>query len=461
MNFSSAGSSDPEGQPLTYSWTFGDGGTSTAANPTHTYTQAGQYTARLSVSDGTNSDALDADHDQGRHAADGDDPHAAGRSDLPGRGRDLFQRQCYRPRRRHAAGERLHLEHRLPPRGARASGHAQTGVKSGTFTIPTTGHDFSGNTRYRITLTVTDSDGLTTTTSVIIWPQKVNLTFDTVPAGLTLYLDGIAKTTPFVYDTLVGFNHTIEARNQSVGTTSYTFASWSDSGAQTAHDRRAERHADVHRDLQRRHGSVHASVRPGGQLDTAERIRPRSRRRSPRRRPLGDLNVVVIGWNNTTSNISSVTDSRGNIYQVAAAITRSGAVSQAIYYAKNIAAGANTVTVTASGSTPYLDIRIAEYSGLDLASPFDVTASASGSSASPSSGAATTRSATELLVGAGTTTGAFTGPGSGYTTRIITTPDADILEDRVVTTSGSYTATAAMTNSSWVMQLVAFRAAGQ
>ena len=36
-------------------------------------------------------------------------------------------------------------------------------------------------------------------------------------AGLTLYLDGIAKTTPFVYDTLVGFNHTIEARNQTLG----------------------------------------------------------------------------------------------------------------------------------------------------------------------------------------------------------------------------------------------------
>ena len=39
--FSSSGSSDPEGQPLTYSWNFGDGGTSTAANPSHTYTSPG------------------------------------------------------------------------------------------------------------------------------------------------------------------------------------------------------------------------------------------------------------------------------------------------------------------------------------------------------------------------------------------------------------------------------------
>ena len=108
-----------------------------------------------------------------------------------------------------------------------------TGVKSGTFTIPTSGHDFSGNTRYRITLTVTDSTGLTDTRSVLIYPRKVNLSFSTAPAGLTVYLDGIAKTTPFVYDTLIGFNHTVEARNQASGGTSYTFGSWSDGGAQT------------------------------------------------------------------------------------------------------------------------------------------------------------------------------------------------------------------------------------
>ena len=100
-----------------------------------------------------------------------------------------------------------------------------TGVTSGTFTIPTSGHDFSGFTRYRITLTVTDSDGLQSSQSVTIFPDKVNLTFDTAPGGLTLYLDGIAPRAPFVYDTLKGFNHTIRARNQTVGTNTYNFAS--------------------------------------------------------------------------------------------------------------------------------------------------------------------------------------------------------------------------------------------
>jgi PKD repeat protein len=55
VSFSSSGSVDPEGATLTYSWAFGDGGTSTAANPSHTYQAAGTYSARLSVSDGTNS----------------------------------------------------------------------------------------------------------------------------------------------------------------------------------------------------------------------------------------------------------------------------------------------------------------------------------------------------------------------------------------------------------------------
>jgi PKD repeat protein len=55
VSFSSSGSLDPEGTSLTYVWTFGDGGTSTAANPAHTYQSIGSYSAQLAVSDGTNT----------------------------------------------------------------------------------------------------------------------------------------------------------------------------------------------------------------------------------------------------------------------------------------------------------------------------------------------------------------------------------------------------------------------
>lgn len=55
VSFSSAGSSDPDGNPLTYAWDFtNDGRTdSTAANPTFTYTTNGNFQARLTVNDGT------------------------------------------------------------------------------------------------------------------------------------------------------------------------------------------------------------------------------------------------------------------------------------------------------------------------------------------------------------------------------------------------------------------------
>jgi PKD repeat protein len=43
--------SDPDGTIASYAWTFGDGGTSTLQNPSHTYNTAGTYTATLTVTD--------------------------------------------------------------------------------------------------------------------------------------------------------------------------------------------------------------------------------------------------------------------------------------------------------------------------------------------------------------------------------------------------------------------------
>jgi PKD repeat protein len=49
--FSSAGSSDSDGSIAAYAWNFGDGGSSTSANPSHTYATAGNYSAVLTVTD--------------------------------------------------------------------------------------------------------------------------------------------------------------------------------------------------------------------------------------------------------------------------------------------------------------------------------------------------------------------------------------------------------------------------
>jgi len=51
VNFSAAGSADPDGAIASYAWTFGDGGTGTGLTASHTYQSVGNYTAVLKVTD--------------------------------------------------------------------------------------------------------------------------------------------------------------------------------------------------------------------------------------------------------------------------------------------------------------------------------------------------------------------------------------------------------------------------
>jgi len=169
----------------------------------------------------------------------------------------------------------------------------------------------------------------------------------------------------------------------------------------------------------------------------------------------GDLNIVAVGWNDTTSTVQSVKDSLGNTYSLAIGPTIGTGLQESIYYATNIVGGANTVTVTFNQSANGPDLRILEYRGVTT---LDAKAGASGNSTAANSGSATTTSANELIFGAdmvATTTGSA---GSGFTSRIITSPNGDIAEDKVVTTAGSNSATATLDGSGpWVMQMVTFK----
>jgi hypothetical protein len=175
----------------------------------------------------------------------------------------------------------------------------------------------------------------------------------------------------------------------------------------------------------------------------------------PGAQTLGDMNVVVVGWNDTTATVQSVKDSAGNSYSLAIGPTSGTALRQSIYYAPNIVGGSNTVTVTFSQAAVYPDVRILEYKGVTT---LDVTSGASGSSTSANSGSVTTTSANELIFAANIVATTTKAAGSGFTSRLITSPDGDIAEDKVVTTAGSNSATATLTSSGpWIMQMATFK----
>ncbi len=166
--------------------------------------------------------------------------------------------------------------------------------------------------------------------------------------------------------------------------------------------------------------------------------------------------MVAVMWGDTTSTVSSVTDSKGNVYALAVGPTKVTGLTQSIYYAKNIAGGSNTVTVSFNQTASYPNVNVLEYSGLSTTSPLDVTAGATGSGTTANSGSATTTSANELIVGAGNPSSVFTGAGSGFSNRIINS-FGGISEDKIVSSTGSYNATVTLTSGTWVMQMVGFK----
>jgi PKD repeat protein len=107
-----------------------------------------------------------------------------------------------------------------------------TGVDTGTFVIPRTGEP-SADTWYEVCLTAQDGSGLESTTCVQIRPRKVPLTFRTSPNGFTITFNGQPTQTTVTIVSVVGFDHVIGAPDQVHGSQNWTFDTWSDGGAAT------------------------------------------------------------------------------------------------------------------------------------------------------------------------------------------------------------------------------------
>lgn len=174
---------------------------------------------------------------------------------------------------------------------------------------------------------------------------------------------------------------------------------------------------------------------------------------------LGNLIVVQVNWA-AGAALSSIHDSAGNAYLPAlpAATGLNGNVQQ-IWYAKNIKAGPNTVTVNLSSSV-YGDISVHEYSGVDKVSPVDQVSSAAGFGSYAASGLVVTHYPKELVFGAINMDSHNLGAvGPGFVLRT-TTYGGNIAEDMVVSQTGSYNATADIGwDGRWIAQIVTFKAA--
>jgi glucose/arabinose dehydrogenase len=242
VSFNGAGSTDPEGSPLTYSWDVnGDGVFGDATGPTasYTYTAAGMYHPSLRVTDdqgatGTASLTITAGNTAPSPVIDTPPPsltwkvgdaisfsgHATDGQDgtLPASALtwSVIMHHCFTLTDCH--------EHVI---------QTITGVSGGSFTAPDHGYPCWIELR----LTATDSGGLASTTSVRLDPKTAVLTFKTNPGGLALSGLGVNESlvrTPYSVTVVIGSSNSVSApTSQTFNKSTYYFVSWSDGGPQS------------------------------------------------------------------------------------------------------------------------------------------------------------------------------------------------------------------------------------
>ena len=220
--FSSAGSLDPEGQPLGFAWTFGDGTASTEANPRKVFEQPGNYLVRLMVTDAeglTHSDALEiivgntrpvltlqapvaatlyATGDMIRFSAAASDAEEG----------DLSARIQWKALLHHGAHTHFDFLNFI---GA-----------AGTFAIP----DHGDNTSFELCANVTDGQGASSQTVCReIKPRTVTLQFKSVPSGVALNYEGVERFTPFTVTTIANSQREASA---PVNFNGVNFLGWTD-----------------------------------------------------------------------------------------------------------------------------------------------------------------------------------------------------------------------------------------
>ena len=231
VDFDGTGSTDPDGDPLTYSWDLdGDGSYETSGpTPSHSY-DVGTHTATLRVDDGHGHTSTATTQIQA-----GNSPPTLG-SVTPS------------PSLTWAVGQTIDFsatatdpqEGTLPPSAfgwAISIRHCPTGVchthpfqsfpatAAGSFVTPD--HEYPSS--LLLTVTVTDGGGLTDSRTVQLDPRSVGLRFASLPGGAGVTVNGATHTTPHDETFIQGSRLTVTAApTTGAGSAVAAFDSWSD-----------------------------------------------------------------------------------------------------------------------------------------------------------------------------------------------------------------------------------------
>ena len=238
VSFDASSSSDPNDDPLTYAWSFGDDGAafddSFEDSPSHTYTEPGTYLARVRVDDGRGG----TDTDQVTINVANETPTATITSptasltwsvgevvSFTGTGTDPDQGALPA-----SAFDWSLIMHHCPDVCHSHPIRAWHDVTGGSFTAPD--HEYPSHLELR--LTVTDALGATDTASIEIDPETVTLQMRSSPAGLRLTAGGTTATTPFTVTVIRGSAVVLGVPSGQVHDGfPNTWASWSQGGAKT------------------------------------------------------------------------------------------------------------------------------------------------------------------------------------------------------------------------------------
>lgn len=227
VQFSSDSSFDPDGDGLSFAWNFGDGTSSTEANPSKTYGADGNYTVTLTVSDGT-----DQSQAQPLHVKVGDPPVVNISQPVDGSVYRIGDMVSYAASAVDAQGNVIPvsgitveiLMHRLGnihPMYGPAVGEA-----SGAIELKNLGKPEPG-IYYEFIFTAKDSNGLTASDSHFVYPVNANYSFNTNPQGLQVVLNGQPELAPINREGVVNYPFTVSTPLlQAMGDQLYQFVGW-------------------------------------------------------------------------------------------------------------------------------------------------------------------------------------------------------------------------------------------